>query len=148
MPMEKWNPFREFLDFQTDLERAWRRAMRGEIRPPQGAWAPSLESYARGNDLVLKLDVPGIEPDKVEIAVKDHELMIRGERRREEKVEEENYFTEEFSYGAFERTLNLPEESQTDDIKAAYEHGVLEIVVPQGAVSKEARKVPIESRKD
>lgn len=116
-------------------------------RRPGRIWSPALESFARGADLVVRLEVPGIDPDKVDISIKDHTLRMRGERRQTETVSDEDYYAEEFAYGSFERTLTLPRQANAEDVKATYEQGVLEVVVPQGATVTEARKVPVEVKK-
>lgn len=147
MATERWSPFREFLNIQNDLDHAFRRTLGWPTHRPGHIWAPALESFARGNDLVVRLEVPGIDPDKVEISIKDHTLRIWGERRREETVNDEDYYAEEFAYGSFERTLTLPRQARVEDVKATYDQGVLEVVVPQGAAVSGARKVPVEVRK-
>jgi HSP20 family protein len=148
MPMERWSPFRELLNVENELDRTVRRVLGWPGRRPAMAWTPAVESYARGNDLVVKLEVPGIDPDQVEISIKDNILRIQGERRQRETVRDEDYYAEEFSYGSFERTLTLPREAKADDIKATYENGVLEILVPQAAeAAAQVRKIPVQVKK-
>jgi HSP20 family protein len=148
MPMERWSPFRELLNVENELDRTVRRVFGWPGRRPAMAWTPPLESYARGDDLVVKLEVPGTDPDQVEISVKDNILRIQGERRQKETVRDEDFYAEEFSYGSFERTLTLPREAKTENIKAGYGNGVLEIVVPQAAAAAaEVRKIPVEVKK-
>jgi len=144
MPLERWSPFREFLDLQKEMDRILRRTFGWPWRRPTAMWIPPMESYARGNDLVVKLDLPGVEPKDVDISIKDRALTIKGERRQAETVKEEDYYLAETEYGSFERTFSLPKEAKIEDIKATYDKGVLEIVVPQGAAVAEAKKVPIE----
>src|SRR3972149_5305890 len=103
MTVERWSPFREFLNIQNELDRAFRRTVGWPVRRPT-LWSPSLESYARGNDLVVRLEVPGIEPEKVDISIKDNVLRIAGERRQEETVGDEDFYAEEFESGSFGRT--------------------------------------------
>lgn len=147
MAIERWGPFRDFLNIQNELDNTFRRTLGWPARPPGQVWSPALESFARGDDLIVKLEVPGIEPEKVEISIKDHTLRIRGERRQAETIDDKDYYAEEFAYGSFERTLTLPREAKVEDVKATYDQGVLEVIVPQGAAVTEARKVPIELKK-
>lgn len=146
MTVERWSPFREFLNLQNEMDRAFRRTF-GWPAHRAKTWSPSMESFARENDLVVRLEVPGIEVNQVNITIKDNLLTISGERKHTETVHEEDYYAEEFSYGAFERSLTLPREAKPEDVRATYQNGVLEIVVPQAAVAPEAKKVQIEVKK-
>lgn len=116
------------------------------VRKP---YAPTLDVFERGDDLVVKLEIPGIDPEKdVTIEVKDHTLVIRGERRQEQEVKEEAYYRMEASYGAFERRIEVPEGVDEEKIAATYADGVLEVIVPDAAKAVpqkavEARKIPV-----
>jgi HSP20 family protein len=103
---------------------------------------PSVESYVRNGELVVRADLPGIDPKAVELAVEGHRLMLRGERKAKEEHREKDYFSREVAYGRFERAVDLPEGVDTDTIKATYHDGVLEVTMkaPKEMVAK---KVPI-----
>ncbi|KAA0233779.1 MAG: Alpha-crystallin [Acidimicrobiales bacterium] len=104
-----------------------------------------LEEFVDEGTLVVKAEMPGIDPEKdVEITVSDNMITISAERRQEEKVEEKGGYRTEFSYGKFVRTLPLPAGATEDDIKASYSDGILEIRVPVDKGKAEAKKVPIQ----
>jgi HSP20 family protein len=116
-------------------------------RPSQWRWMSDevirVDEYQENGTLVVKAELPGIDPDKdVELTVSDGMLHIRAERREEEKTEERGYLRQELRYGSFSRTLPLPSGASEDDVKASYHDGILEVRVPAPA-APEAKKVPI-----
>jgi HSP20 family protein len=138
-----------FMEMEKLFEDFWRRpsswlgwpemrvAKRFEI-------SPSVDIYEEGNELVLKADLPGITKDEVEINVTDNVLTLTGEKKKEEKVERENYFRYERSHGSFCRRFYLPEGIDTEKIKAHYKEGVLEVRLPKTEEAKQkTRKISI-----
>jgi HSP20 family protein len=120
----------------------------GEI--PSGEeslWTPSIESYWKDGKLVFRAELPGVDPKDLDVSISDRELVIRGERKKEKDAKEENYVYREFNYGSFERRFVLPEGAKTEELKAKFHNGILEVAVPAPAVSK-ARKVEIETPKE
>jgi len=110
------------------------------------AWAPAIESHVEKGNLVVKADLPGIDPKEVSISVTGNQLRIEGERKQEEKKEEKDYFYQEVSYGKFVRSVPLPEGVDTEKIKANYKDGVLEILMP-APKQLESKKIQIEMKK-
>jgi len=103
---------------------------------------PAVESFVRDGELVMRADLPGIDPKKVELAMEGHHLILKGEREAKEERKEKDYLYREVSYGRFERAIELPEGVDTESIKATYHDGVLEVTMkaPKEMVAK---KVPI-----
>jgi len=113
----------------------WARAMPFRSVPfPHWWWAGDLirvEEYREDGTVVIRADLPGIDPDKdVELTVSDEMLHIKAERREEEKREEQGYVRQEVRYGSLSRSLPLPEGVTEADITASYKDGVLEIRIP------------------
>jgi HSP20 family protein len=104
-----------------------------------------VDEFRENGNLVLRAEVPGIDPDKdVELTVLDGMLRIDAERREEEKQEEKGYIRRELRYGSFSRTLPLPDGVSEKDIKATYKDGILEVRVPVPETkSLPATKIPI-----
>ena len=104
-----------------------------------------VEAYQEGGELVIRAEMPGIDPDKdVDIAVADGMLTIQAERREEKKQEGKAGYRSEFRYGMFRRTMPLPAGVKEDDIKASYVDGILEVRVPAAEQPAPAvRKIPV-----
>jgi HSP20 family protein len=90
-----------------------------------------VEEFRKNGDLVIRAEMPGIDPDKdVDIQVRDHVLEIRAERTEREEHEGKGEYRSEFRYGSFFRTVSLPTGAKEADIKANYHDGILEVRVP------------------
>jgi HSP20 family protein len=103
------------------------------------AWAPDVEVFQRNNELVVKADLPGLKKDEVSVEITDDAVTIQGERKREHEEEREGYYRSERSYGSFCRVVPLPEGAITDQAKALFRDGVLEITMPSPPASKGRR---------
>lgn len=107
-------------------------------------WVPAVDVFSRNGDLIVRAELPGIDPAKdVDIMVEDGVLTIKGERRHEEKTEAENYYRFESSSGSFQRSVPLPKDVKADHIAASYENGILEVTVPKAGGSSVAKKIPV-----
>jgi HSP20 family protein len=132
---------------QHEMDRVLDRLFGTDTSEREMPWMPSVESYTKDNQLVFKAELPGVDPKDLDISVTDRELIIKGERRAEKGTKEENYVYKEISYGSFERRFVLPESAKTDELKAKFANGILEITVPAPAISK-GRKIEIEAPKE
>jgi HSP20 family protein len=94
------------------------------------AWAPDVEVLQKNNELTIRADLPGLTKDEVSVDVTDDTLTIHGERKREHQEEREGYYRSERSYGSFYRVVPLPEGAMSDQAKATFRDGVLEITMP------------------
>jgi HSP20 family protein len=104
-----------------------------------------VEEFTEGDQVIVRAEMPGIDPDKdVQISVSDHTLHLRAERRQESKTEEKGGYRSEFHYGSFARTLPLPVGATDKDVKATYKDGILEVRIPVDRKEAEAKKVPIQ----
>lgn len=112
-------------------------------------FVPVTDVFVRDEDLVIRVELPGIDPaTDVTVSVDDGYVVIRGERKREEELTEEAYYRLETAFGTFERFIPLPEGFEEAEIEAAYEDGVLEVVVPAAARALEPSKprtIPIKT---
>ena len=103
-----------------------------------------VEEFRDGDTLVVRAEMPGIDPDNdVEITVSDNMLHLRAERRSESKTEDKKGYRSEFRYGSFSRTVRLPAGASEDDVEASYNDGILEVRIPVDESSNGARKIPI-----
>ena len=103
-----------------------------------------VEEFTDGTSAVVRVEMPGIDPDKdVEITLDEGVLRIKAERRSETKEEKEGTFRSEFRYGSFERVVRVPKETLMDDVKASYKDGILEVRCPY-KVPTEAAPMKVE----
>ncbi|MEW6376809.1 MAG: Hsp20/alpha crystallin family protein [Thermodesulfobacteriota bacterium] len=138
-----WRPFKELERMRREMDRLWDSFF--EERPRRkgeevSEWLPSLDVSETKNDVVVKADLPGIDPKDIDISLSEGVLTIKGEKKQEREEKEENYHLIERSYGTFARTIRLPREVQSDKINASYKNGILRVTLPK---SEEAKKKEI-----
>jgi len=135
MAIIRWDPFREMSSLQERMNRLFTdvlaRSPMGEEEMARGAWAPAVDIYETTESIVLKAELPGITKDDIFVEVKDSTLTLKGEKKFEKEVKEENYHRVERSYGSFQRAFTLPSTVQQDKVKAKFKDGILEIVLPK-----------------
>jgi HSP20 family protein len=142
MAIVRWEPFRDLVSLQGRMNRLFDESFRGINRGSaeedwaQGAWSPAVDIYEKDGNIVLKAELPGIEPKDVDVRVENNILTLRGERRVDQEVKEEHYQRVERSYGAFTRSFTLPTVVDTDKIKAEYKDGVLRMTLPKKEEAK------------
>ena len=99
-------------------------------------WSPAVDIYETESELVLRADLPDLSEKDIDVRVENNMLTIRGERKFESNVSEDNYLRVERSYGAFSRSFSLPNTVNTEQIKAEYKNGVLSVTLPTREESK------------
>ena len=139
MAIVRWEPLRDLLASQREFDRLFRGAFspalsEGELSTR--TWAPPVDIYENGESLVLKAELPGINPDEVEIRVEDNTLYLKGERKFEKEVKEQNYHRVERSYGTFTRSFSLPNSIDADKVAANFQDGVLTLTMPKKEEAK------------
>ena len=141
--MSRWDtgsafgPFAWMRQMQDQLDRAFTGlwgSSSGSPWSPDTAfgpsdWSPAIDVFQRGNDLVVRADVPGLSKDDITVDIADDQLTIRGDRRYEHEEERDGVFRSERSYGSFCRAIPLPQGAITDSAKATFNNGVLEVVI-------------------
>jgi len=104
----------------------------------------TADIFEEGSDVVVKADMPGVKKEDVDVSLSDDMITIRGERKKEEKVERKDYYRVERAYGSFTRSFRLPADVQADKAEAKFDQGVLEIRIPKMEEAKaKTKKVPI-----
>ena len=145
MPMDKWDPFQEFLKlrniFNELFERSFREHGLGEDVDPD-FWKPPVDIYDSQDELVIQMEVPGVNRDEIDIEFSGSALIVKGERLPSFGKGQAEYHRIERQHGPFKRVIELPMPVDTDKIKATYNFGVLSIVLPIHSDSK-AKKIPI-----
>jgi HSP20 family protein len=142
MAIVRWEPFRDLVAVQDRLNRIFDDTFRGNPRGTEedwalgGQWAPSVDIFEHEGNLVLRAELPGIEPKDVDVHVENNVLTLRGERKFESEVKREKYHRVERAYGTFSRSFTLPNVVDTEKIKAEYKDGVLQVTLPQREEAK------------
>jgi HSP20 family protein len=107
---------------------------------------PSLDVASDEKEYTVKIELPGIEASNVSIEYSNQTLKIKGEKRQQKEEKEKNYYRVERSYGSFERILDLPEDSDADNITSSYKDGVLNISIPRKMLPKaDTKKIDIKT---
>lgn len=101
-----------------------------------GDWVPAVDIKEEDDRYVIHADIPGVEPEKIELSMENGMLTIKGERRDETIEEKENYKRVERSYGSFYRRFSLPDNVDPENISASGKDGVLEVVLPKTEAMK------------
>ena len=142
MTMVRWQPFPNRVSIQDRMNRFFDEAFRVQHGAEEdewalgGTWAPAVDIFEQGDDIVLKAELPGIDADDVDIRVENNVLTLRGERKFESEVKREDCHRVERAYGTFSRSFTLPNVVDTEKIKADYKDGVLQVTLPQKEEAK------------
>ncbi len=145
-----WRPFRELENieqhFEDVFDRSWLPAVWRRIPSLEMGWAPAVEVFEKEGKFVVMAELPGIKEEDMDISVVDNTLTIKGEKKTESEVKEEDYYCCECSYGSFSRSIALPSNVDAKKIAASYEDGILEISLPKASEVK-PKKISVSSKK-
>ena len=141
MAIVRWEPFRDLVSIQDRMNRIFDEAFRVRTGGEEdwalgGNWAPAVDIYEHEGNIVLKAELPGIDPKDVDVRVENNVLTLRGERKVDSEVKREQYHRVERAYGSFTRSFTLPNAVDTEKIKAEYSDGVLRVTLPQREEAK------------
>ena len=134
--LTRWDPFADILGIQQEMNRLFDSFFGRTSTLTEGVWTPLLDIYETKDHVVLKAELPGMKLEDIDITIVGDILTLKGERKREEEVKDENYYRVERAYGAFHRSIPLPSVVDTDQVKATYKDGVLEIKLPKKEETK------------
>ena len=133
----RFEPFRGVTSLQEQINRLFSETFdRSTDEGSLTTWAPAVDIYETEQELVVKADLPDVKPEDLDIRVENNILTIRGERKLEKKVKENNYLRIERSYGSFSRSFSLANTVNTEAIKADYKDGVLTLSIPKREEAK------------
>jgi HSP20 family protein len=126
--MIKWRPFHHLEDLFHDHHSR------------SAQWDLAVDVYEENDNVIAKMNIPGIDPDKINIDVEDNHLHVSGERKEEKEVNEKNYYHKEIRRGSFERIVPLPCAINKQKVSAEMHEGVLRIVMPKINAQEHAAK--------
>jgi len=127
MAITRWDPFREVVALQDRVNSLFRDLNQGDDPVAAAGFVPAVDIYEDAQQVVLKLEVPGIQEKDLDIRVEDHTLTVKGERNFEAEEKEQNFHRIERRYGTFFRAFTLPSTVDTESVKASYNAGVLKL---------------------
>jgi len=133
-----YEPFGRLSTLHDQVNRLFNETMfRGQNEDSAiTTWAPAVDIYETPNELVVKADLPDVNEKDIDIRVENNLLTVRGERKFEKNVTEDNYLRVERTYGAFRRSFSLPNTVNPEAIHADYKNGVLTVTLPKREESK------------
>lgn len=136
--IERWSPFEELDRIRQNLLSSdWFGSMATR------QWGPAIDVKETANEIVVHAEVPGIDPDDLEVIVEEDGLVLRGEVRREASDSQEGYHRVERRYGRFHRTIPFPVSVKQEEAVADYRDGILEIKIPKAESTSGARRLKI-----
>jgi HSP20 family protein len=144
MAISRWYPIREVATLQDRVNSLFQDFGGDGQSVTAAAFAPAVDVYENGEKLVLKLDVPGIKEEDLDIRVENQTLSVRGERKFEKEEKEENFHRIERRYGSFFRSFSLPTTVDTENVQASYNAGVLKLELKKKA-SAQPRQIKVGS---
>jgi HSP20 family protein len=139
MAITRWDPLRDVVTLQSRLNSLFQDYGRGQGEDEAlsaAAFAPPVDIYEDEHKLVLKLEVPGIRQEDLDIQVENRTLTVRGERKLDKEEKQENFHRVEHRYGTFARTFTLPSTVDPESVSASYDAGVLKIELAKKAEAR------------
>lgn len=132
MPIVKVDPFRELAAMQDRVARLFGDVyLRDEDTGFKGSWTPAVDIFeAENHDLVIKAELPGMSREDIEVTVEHNTLVLKGTKKFDAEVKEENYRRVERTYGTFHRSFTLPTTVDTSRVGADFKNGVLTVTLP------------------
>ena len=147
MTLVRWSPVRDVLAVRDEMSRLLEDAFgRGYGSDGLVAWQPVVDIEEQPDKYAVRAELPGLKPEDIKITLRENQLVIRGEKRREEERKDSTYHRVERVYGQFERAFNLSHAVQSDKIEATYRDGVLEVSIPKAEEAK-PREIQVKTAK-
>jgi HSP20 family protein len=136
--ISRWEPFRGLPTLNERFNRLFSDTLLGGQAEDSAltTWAPAVDIYETPNELVVKADLPDLNEKDIDVRMENNLLTIRGERKFEKNISEDNYLRVERSYGAFSRSFSLPNTLKAEAIQAEYKNGVLTVKLPKREEAK------------
>ena len=132
--MMHWSPFTSKFHLHhhhvEDLFPRFVEDAMDEVAPPAASWLPAAEGRLEDRNYIIQFALPGVDPKEVQVSLMDNSLTIKGERKANHESTGKEYFVREVTYGAFQRSVMLPEVGDAAQVEAKYANGMLEVRVP------------------
>ena len=154
MPDTRRNPFEGVTDFFSELSRMRTIGLHGSgehgaeqsERTHASAWVPATDIFAEGDDLVIRVELAGVDPADVDLRFTHGVLTVSGTRRSEIDGDTVEFYIRERFYGEFRRVITLPEGTEADQISAEFDDGLVEVTVADGVTPADSTKISLSDR--
>ncbi|HHL40492.1 MAG TPA: Hsp20/alpha crystallin family protein [Deltaproteobacteria bacterium] len=155
MAIEKWTPLKELETMRREMDRIWEELFtggqrhRGRLAPQraaaEGVAAPALDIIDKDDEILVKVEMPGVAKEDIDVSVENNVLTVKGEIRRSEEEKDDAYYHVERTYKSYARSIGLPVEINPEKIKAGLKDGILYIHLGKSEAVKPKRiKVEVE----
>jgi len=156
VPDSRRNPFDGVTDFFSELARLRSLGVRGggehggeaAERTHADAWVPQTDILARGDDLIIRVELAGVDPDDVDLRFTHGVLTVCGNRRSDDDEDAVEFYVRERYYGEFRRVITLPEGTEPSQIDAEFDDGLVEITVHDAVAGDESTKISLTDRSE
>jgi HSP20 family protein len=136
MPLIPWDPVRGLRRRDDLFDQLFREFFRRPVFEEGELLEPAVDVAESDSEVIVKMEVPGVEKDQIHLTVSDDHLTVRGEARKESEEKRKNYYRQEIRYGAFQRSVPLPVEVDAAKAHAELKNGILKIVLPKSKQPK------------
>jgi HSP20 family protein len=144
MALVNWAPFEGLTSLRREMDQLFENFFERGHMGSTGTFEPAVEVADSHDHVTVKVQVPGVSKDNLQVNVAENALTLRGEMKEEEKTDGKQYYRQEFRYGTFARTIPLPPGLQADKAIAELKDGVLTITIPKGEQAK-PKQIPIKA---
>jgi HSP20 family protein len=140
-----WRPFRELEEWERRFDDLFGRPL-WRLPVEERGWMPAVDVFEKEDRFVVKAELPGMKEDDIDVSVVGDTLSIKGEKKTETEIKDEDYYRCERSYGSFYRSIPIPSNVDSDKIEASFEDGVLEVALPKSAKIK-PKKIAVSAKR-
>jgi HSP20 family protein len=140
-----WRPFRELEEWERRFDDLFGRPL-WRLPVDERGWMPAVDVFEKEDRFVVKAELPGMKEDDIDVSVVGDTLSIKGEKKTEAEIKDEDYYRCERSYGSFYRSIPIPSNVDANKIEASFEDGVLEVTLPKSAKVK-PKKIAVSAKK-
>lgn len=141
MKLVRYNPFNELSLWNNSFNEIFNNAI--PSRQTSSLWHPVVDIVDKEDNVVLNVEIPGIDKNDISVNIEDKVLTISGERKFEKKEEKDNFYKTERSYGKFKRAFTLSDDIVTDEVNAEYKDGILIITLKKDKTKEEVKQITI-----
>ena len=147
--MADLNTWKPLVELKKEMDRLWDSFLQASRKKPDDAvaWNPFIDLSETKDEIVVKAEIPGLDPKDIDVSFSNGTLTIMGEKKQEREGEEENYHVLERNYGSFSRTIRLPVEVQSEKIVASCKKGILIVRLPKSEQAK-AKEIKIKVKEE